>query len=60
MLQESGEMNAGARNSHPDWSIVPSVNSARICTYTKATQTLILLSWERRPSLCGRLVLTML
>ena len=35
------QMNGGAQNSHVHLSIMLLVNSARISTYTKATQTLL-------------------
>ena len=44
LLWVSGETRWGARNSQAYRSIVPSVNSAHISTYTVATQTL--LPWE--------------
>ena len=37
--RESGGTSCAARNSHAHITIVPSVNSARISTYTEATQT---------------------
>ena len=40
LLWESGETSCAAQNSHEYRSIMPSINNARISTYTEAIQTL--------------------
>ena len=41
MLRQSGEISCAAQNTHAHCSIVSSVNSAHISTYTETTQTLL-------------------